>query len=331
MLDSDLPPVRSHDATAEPWLEERYHLVAKATNDAIWDWNLATDHVEWNDGVYTLFGYGRDEVSPNAGWWYETIHPDDRERVVQGIHLAQDQGEPVWTDEYRFRRADGTYAWVTDRGYCVFDESGRPQRMVGAIHDQSERRRQEEALREANGRLSAQADELRAANEALCDNAAEFESQQEELQAAHEELADLYERLRRHNEAVEAEVQQRTAEVGRYTEAWRELAEGYAASATGDAFFKSLAAFLARALGVDYVLIGTLLPPPGGPRQDDRALRPRANRREHGVRPVRHPVRERRQPVDVRLSQGHPGPLPGRPRSDRPGSRQLRRHAALRH
>ena len=96
--------------------ETRYGLVARATNDAIWDWDLITNTVEWNEGVETLFGYWATDVDSGSNWWYEHIHPDDRERIVSGIHEVIDSGGQIWTDEYRFLRADNTYALVIERG-----------------------------------------------------------------------------------------------------------------------------------------------------------------------------------------------------------------------
>lgn len=121
--------------------ELRYRLVGRAANEAIWDWNLATNQVTWNERVETLFGYPAEQVS--ASWREDRIHPDDRERVVKDIHAAIDGGKELWQDVYRFRRADGSYAEVFDRGWVVY-ETGRPVRMVGSLLDLSERKRAEE-------------------------------------------------------------------------------------------------------------------------------------------------------------------------------------------
>jgi PAS domain S-box-containing protein len=140
------------------WAEEelresdtRYRLVARATNDAIWDWNLKTDEVQWNEGVQTLFGYDTEEIGPGIDWWQESIHPDDRERVM---HRRCEAGEHTWSAEYRFRCADNSYALVMDRSYVLYDEQGKPMRMVGAMTDITERRRAAEAL-EQSARQSA--------------------------------------------------------------------------------------------------------------------------------------------------------------------------------
>jgi PAS domain S-box-containing protein len=73
--------------------EERYRLIASVVNDAIWDWDLGTKELRWNEGVQTLFGYTSDEVAPDIEWWYERIHPADRERVVSGVQRVIDQAD----------------------------------------------------------------------------------------------------------------------------------------------------------------------------------------------------------------------------------------------
>jgi PAS domain S-box-containing protein len=96
--------------------KERFDLVAKATQDAIWDWDLLTDEIWWNEGFKELFGYRDEEIETSIFSWTNRIHPDDEERVVNGIHQAIDKGGKNWSCEYRFRKADGSYAIVFDRG-----------------------------------------------------------------------------------------------------------------------------------------------------------------------------------------------------------------------
>jgi PAS domain S-box-containing protein len=129
--------------------EERYRLAVKATNDAIWDWDLATDHVLWNEAVRTLFGYRPETVGSSGRWWAERIHPEDRERVTRGIQACINGEREHWRDEYRLQRADGTYADVFDRAYVIRDPDGRPARVLGAMLDISERKRVEKLMREA--------------------------------------------------------------------------------------------------------------------------------------------------------------------------------------
>jgi len=131
---------------------ERFQLISRATNDAIWDWNLQSNDVWWNKSVQTLFGFTPEEVEPTSVWWYEHIHPDDRERVVEGIHRVIDSGIENWTDEYRFLCADGSYKYVYDRGFAIHRD-GRAIRMLGAMQDVTARREAEEAFIKSQQRL----------------------------------------------------------------------------------------------------------------------------------------------------------------------------------
>ena len=123
--------------------EERFQLLSKATNDAIWDWNFATDVLSWNEGFVTLFGYTREEVEPTVECWYGRVHPDDNEVVLASIHQAIDGGESSWSSDYRFRRKDGTYADVLDRGYIIRAGDGSAVRMIGGMTDITARKRLE--------------------------------------------------------------------------------------------------------------------------------------------------------------------------------------------
>jgi PAS domain S-box-containing protein len=144
--------------------ETRYQLVARATNDAIWDWNLVTQEVEWNEGVHTLFGYWETDVGSDATWWYEHIHPEDRERVVCGIHDVIDSGGQIWSDEHRFLLADNSYALVIDRGFVAHDDLGNPVRMIGSMMDITQRQKAEEEREQLLAREQAARAEAEAAN-----------------------------------------------------------------------------------------------------------------------------------------------------------------------
>jgi PAS domain S-box-containing protein len=130
---------------------ERYRLAARATNDAIWDWDLVADRILWNEALTTLFGYS--EAETDGCWWKDHIHPEDRERVVSGIASVITSDQETWSAEYRFLRADGSEAYVFDHGFVSRDRQGRAVRMIGSMLDLTRRRRAEEALRRSEERL----------------------------------------------------------------------------------------------------------------------------------------------------------------------------------
>jgi PAS domain S-box-containing protein len=139
--------------------EERYRLVTRATNDAIWDWDLVGDHILWNEALGTAYGYDVTQIGPSGAWWLDKIHPDDRAGVETDIRATIAGSMSEWSHEYRFRRADGTYADVLDRGYMVRGPRGEPVRMIGAMLDLSERKRDERRLREMNAVLEERVEE----------------------------------------------------------------------------------------------------------------------------------------------------------------------------
>ena len=133
--------------------EERFHLLGRATNDVVWDWDLQTDGQWVNENVTTLFGYPAEEIEPTGVWWTAHIHPDDRDRVEESLQDVIKSGVHSWSAEYRFRRRDGTYSTVVDRGYVIHDKSAGPVRVVGSVMDVTKERRAE-AIQSAVYRIS---------------------------------------------------------------------------------------------------------------------------------------------------------------------------------
>lgn len=133
--------------------EERYRLALLATQDAIWDHDLTSDTIAWSEGTCWLFGYCDAGAASTGAWWKSKIHPDDRARVTASLRCVIEGREHRWSEGYRFERSDGTYADVLDRGFVIRDLHGRAMRVVGAMHDVTEERRAEAALRASEERL----------------------------------------------------------------------------------------------------------------------------------------------------------------------------------
>ncbi|RXZ34022.1 EAL domain-containing protein [Oxalobacteraceae bacterium CAVE-383] len=139
-----------HDITERKKIEsevaasaERFRAVARVTADAIWDWNLARDHIWWSDGIKKLFDldWYEGDGTVDGSLWVEHIHPDDRAAIVDSIQRAI-QGDAVeWRAEYRFLRRDGSFADVVDHAVLIRDAEGHATRMVGGMNDITERKR----------------------------------------------------------------------------------------------------------------------------------------------------------------------------------------------
>ena len=134
--------------------EARFRLIARASSEVVWEWDLVRDRVFWGDNLTAVIGHPPERIAPTKGddmrasWerWDELIHPDDRGRAQLGLDRAVEQRAEFWADEYRFLRADG-YVWLSERDCLVYDEAGRLVRMVGALRDVTQRRAAEERQR----------------------------------------------------------------------------------------------------------------------------------------------------------------------------------------
>ena len=123
-------------STLPPALTEAQNrLLARAAFEAVWKRDLQSDTVNWDGNLESIFGYSREEVGTHIRWWREHVHPDDLPRLEQLAAQAISGGAAGWSSEYRFRRKDGSWAWVASRGSIERDADGRALHAVGAMID----------------------------------------------------------------------------------------------------------------------------------------------------------------------------------------------------
>lgn len=139
---------------------ERYKAASKATQDAIWDYNILTQELYWGDGYWRTFALKPKSESENFSLWESSIFSEDRERVIKGIKTAIETKSDFWNDEYRFKNGNGNYVFIEDSGMIIKEANGNPIRMIGAMRDITERKKSELMLLDLNKNLEKKANEL---------------------------------------------------------------------------------------------------------------------------------------------------------------------------
>jgi PAS domain S-box-containing protein len=113
---------------------ELYTSVTQATSDAIWDWDIKNNEVLWNEAFQSNFGYSEDDCEIFS-LWSDNLHPEDAPAVVSNIFAAIEGNDRIWNAEYRFKKANGVYINIRDKGFIIRDQAGKSVRMVGAMLD----------------------------------------------------------------------------------------------------------------------------------------------------------------------------------------------------
>ncbi|HEY9082720.1 MAG TPA: PAS domain-containing protein [Vicingaceae bacterium] len=147
---------------------ERFEKVTEATNDAVWDWDIVNNQLYWGKGYETLFGYDVANNAPDLELWSSRVHPNDAAIILESLENTINTPTAVnWLHEYRYKKEDGEYTFVIDRGVVIRDEKGKAIRMVGAMTDISYQKEYEESLKKLNNQLLKYTNELIRSNEEL--------------------------------------------------------------------------------------------------------------------------------------------------------------------
>jgi PAS domain S-box-containing protein len=147
-------------------VNERFDIVIKATHDLIWDWNLEANII-YRDavGLQTVYGVSDNSSIERIEQWISHIHPDDLDRVQKIVsEILQAKEQNNFDIEYRFKKDDGTYSFVYDRGMILRNEEGKPVRIIGAAQNITERKNLEEEL------LRNELEKQKAINQATVDS-----------------------------------------------------------------------------------------------------------------------------------------------------------------
>ncbi len=140
--------------------EERLRLALQAAHLGIWDWNIRTGTVVWSDRVESIFGLPRGSFAGTYGAYLALVHPDDRNAVTQAVtHTVE--GGAVFDIEHRVIGPDQSVRWLACKGEVLRDETGQALRMLGTVHEITERKRAEEVLRQTQEQFRQLAENIR--------------------------------------------------------------------------------------------------------------------------------------------------------------------------
>ncbi|PWC31013.1 GGDEF and EAL domain-containing protein [Azospirillum sp. TSO35-2] len=125
--------------------ERRIRLVAEASRDIIWTWDIATDRRVLSGRIEELLGVDALSIDSQEAW-FRLVHPDDRESAAEALSRHLSGATPEYRSEYRVRHRDGYYLWIYATGKALFDEQGRPTIMAGSYTNVTAARQQQEWL-----------------------------------------------------------------------------------------------------------------------------------------------------------------------------------------
>jgi PAS domain S-box-containing protein len=126
--------------------QQRLRAALDASSTSTFRWDMRTNAVESDEGLYKLFGVDPANASGSFELFVSLIHPEDRDRVIAAALRCAAQGDDL-DEEFRIVRPDGAMRWAVDKGKTVFSEDGKPRYLIGACVDITERRVRDEQFR----------------------------------------------------------------------------------------------------------------------------------------------------------------------------------------
>ena len=134
--------------------KKRFSQALNAAHAGVWEWNLKTDKNIWSDEVWPLYGLKRGSEKPSFRLWTDSVHPDDREKVIEAVTVAADKAQEL-NVEYRVCYPDGSVRWIMARGQPLYNENGEASRYIGTVIDITARKKSEQLFAEGILKLEA--------------------------------------------------------------------------------------------------------------------------------------------------------------------------------
>jgi len=123
------------------------HLIS-ASNYDLWDWNVATNEVNFSTRWKAMLGFAETELVNHVDTWQQRIHPADYKRVITDIQNLIEGTTQVCENVHRLQHKEGHYRWILNTCLIVRETGGKPHHIIGTHVDVTEPRRLEEELQE---------------------------------------------------------------------------------------------------------------------------------------------------------------------------------------
>ena len=116
-------------------INNRFNLISKATNDALWEANFITGVLWGNEVHQNLYGLTIKDPAPSEFEWLQRIHPDDRDNVYQNLQKNLNSNANTFINEYRFLNSKNEYINIFSRAYIERDNNNKVIRILGTMMD----------------------------------------------------------------------------------------------------------------------------------------------------------------------------------------------------
>lgn len=161
IIESNTPTAGAYSSEEFRRYQERLQYITQATSDGFYDVDILKQTIWRTDNFYTMFGYKPEHSTENFWWWRDMLHPDDMSPTMSSMDVVFINKRPLWTCEYRFKKANGEYAIVLDRAYVLYGNKSQPVRLIGAVKDITHQRLAEKRIQTAERKLQAERKLLR--------------------------------------------------------------------------------------------------------------------------------------------------------------------------
>lgn len=139
--------------------ENRLLISQQIAHVGSWDWDIISGTLTWTDEIFRIFGLQPQQFEANYDAFLKTIHPDDRDNVIIAVNASVENPDIPYKIEHRIIRPDGSERNVEEAGLVYYNEANNPIRMIGSVHDITERKIAEKNLKESQIELENRVNE----------------------------------------------------------------------------------------------------------------------------------------------------------------------------